>query len=292
MKKSVVFLSYIIGVLFLVSGLSKVINVLGFQNLIAQYGFPSLSFLGPFIVLAEITLGVAFVLNIKTRLAAILSSIMLILFSAAYVYGNLSHGITDCGCFGNIIKTESATLVYVRNLLLIGITVFIFCNTKDENYQDIPSWKKSILLTVLLPSIFIAGMTSRMFPPKRQMHPFINKTINQTLLKDYAVQSKEKELLMFISYGCPHCMNSIENFKAYKENNAVDTTLCYVITNIENVDNDSVNKTFTSHFPDVAFTEINNIEFVSAFPTAFYIENDTIREVIIGELPSPFVLFR
>ena len=94
-----------------------------------------------------------------------------------------------------------------------------------------------------------------------------------------------------MSYSCNHCINSIENYKAYTENNVVDTTLCYVLVNSENPNIDSLRNAFRSHYPNLQYTETSQgIDFISAFPTAFYIENDTIKEVIIGELPSPFVL--
>lgn len=292
MKKIVDIISIITGLVFLISGLSKIVDVFGFQNLIAQYGFPSLHILAPFIVIAEISVGCALLLHIKKRLSALLSLIMLVSFTAAYTYGNVTHGITDCGCFGNFIKTESPALVYIRNVLLIGASLFVFINTKSGKNKDIPSWKKSILLTILLPSIFLSGMTSRILPNKTQEHPYQNKPLQETTLKDYAISSKNKELILFISYGCPHCINSIENFKSYKEQNSVDTTLCYVLNDKENALNDSLKIAFTNHFPNVVFSEINpNLDFISAYPTAFYIEKDTIKQVIVGELPSPFVFF-
>ena len=291
MKKASSILIYIIGILFLISGLSKLVNVLSFQNLIAQYGFPSLHFLAPFIVIAEITLGCTLLLHIKTRLVALLSLIMLVFFTAAYTYGNVFHGITDCGCFGNFIKTESTTIVYIRNLLLISASFYVVINTEPENYNDIPSWKKSILLTVLLPSVFISGMTSMVLPHKKQENSYQNKPLYETPLKDYAIPTKKKELLFFMSFSCPHCINSVENFKSYKETRTVDTALCYVLTNKENQHDDSLRKSFINHFPDICISEIDsNFDFISAYPTAFYIENDTIRQVVVGELPSPFVL--
>lgn len=291
MKKIIDIISIITGFVFLISGLSKIVNVFVFQNLIAEYGFPSLHVLAPFIVIAEITLGGALLLRIKTHLSALLSLVLLAFFTAAYTYGNISHGITDCGCFGNLIKTESPTLVYIRNIILIGASFYVFINTKSEEYKDIPSWRKSILLTILLPSIFISGMTSRILPHKKQEHPYQNKPLSKTTLIDYAFPKKHNELVFFISYSCPHCLNSIENFKSYQEQKAVDTTLCYVLRNKNNPQNDSLRETFINRFPDVIFSETDsNIDFVSAYPTAFYIENDTIKQVIVGELPSPFVL--
>lgn len=293
MKKLAIVFQYIIGVLFLISGLSKIVNVISFQNLIGQYGFPSLHFLAPFIVLAEIALGSALVLHIKTRFSAFLSLIMLLLFTIAYTYGYFFHGITDCGCFGKLINTESATVVYIRNLTLIGMSIYVIIKMETEHYSDVPSWKKSIFLTILLPSFFIAGMTSRIFPNKRYEHPFKNKPVNTTWLNDYIVQQKEKELVFFMSYSCNHCINSIENYKAYMENNVVDTTLCYVLVNKDNSNNDSLKAVFNTRYPNFQYTEtVQALDFISAFPTAFYIENDTVKEIIIGELPSPFVLLK
>lgn len=290
MKTLSAIFSYVVAFVFLLSGLSKLTDVLSFQNLIAQYGFPFLHFTAPFIVLAEITLGMTMLLRIDLRLSSILAVILLVLFSAAYTYGHLAHGVNDCGCFGNLIKTDNAVIVLVRNIVLVLMSFVVFHYNSAENGNDMPSWKRSILLTVLFPSVFLSGMTSRIFPNRNYDNPYKDKSLYETSLSNYAVPHKKRELVLFMSYSCNHCINSIENYKSYIENKAVDTALCYVVINKEKPELDSLRFGFKQNFPDIVISETeDDINFVTAYPTAFYIENDTIKKVIVGELPSPFV---
>ena len=73
------------------------------------------------------------------------------------------------------------------------------------------------------------------------------------------------------------------------EHHIVDTSLCYVLVQ-ENLNYDSLKTIFNSRYPELLYNETSQAsDFILALPTAFYIENDTIKEIIIGELPSPFV---
>ena len=49
--------SILVGALFIISGIGKVIDTAGFSNLILQYGLGYLMILSPIIVLFEILLG-------------------------------------------------------------------------------------------------------------------------------------------------------------------------------------------------------------------------------------------
>ena len=64
----------ILGIVFIISGIGKLYNVTGFQYLIIQYGFPSLHYFAPVIVITEIVLGTLLILGVMrkwTSLAAI-----------------------------------------------------------------------------------------------------------------------------------------------------------------------------------------------------------------------------
>ncbi len=72
----------------------------------------------------------------------------------------------------------------------------------------------------------------------------------------------------------------------------VDTTTAYVIVDTSSTEYATSRNRFTNYFPQIKATEIHrdSCDFISSMPTAFYIDNDTIKEVIIGTLISPYTL--
>lgn len=283
-------LSIIIGLVFYVSGMSKLFNVIGFQYLIIQYGFEPFHFLAPFIIIAEIMIGVMLLLQMKIRLVSIVASIVLLIFTSVYAYANIKNGITDCGCFGQISFLNNTPLfTYIRNVILLIMLIWILLN-KDADIET-STWKKTVAFVILVPICFISGMSYKPFAfSQKKQHEFKNKHINDTDINKFVNQDDKSKLVFFFSYDCPHCLNSIENYKSFYENNRVDTTLAYAI--IDNNDkNDSIINVIKSYYSDVNINEINEglVNFVDVYPTSFYIENDTVMEVIYGQLPTSFM---
>lgn len=283
-------LSIIVGIVFYISGMGKLFNVIGFQYLIIQYGLDFLHIFAPFIIILEITIGVLLLLQIKTKKVSILALIILLLFTSAFAYANIKNGITDCGCFGSIsFLNNSPLLTYVRNVVLALMLIWMISNI--DNDAEVEKWKNTVVLIVFVITCFVSGMSYKPFAfSEKRQHKFENKYVNDTDLSNFVSQDDKSKLVFFFSYDCPHCLNSIENYKSFYENNRVDTTLAYAIIS-DNNKNDSIINIIKSYYHDVEIKEINenNIDFISVYPTSFYIENDTIKKVLFGQLPTSFM---
>jgi len=287
-------LNVIVGVVFLFSGLIKVLDVSDFQNLIIQYGLSFFQYLAPIIILLELFLGLALILGIMQKTAAVISICVLLVFTAAYTYGYLVNSVEDCGCFGNLVKS-TPMILYIRNLVLITILVIVIFIDKNALYSVAPvaKWKIIILLSVMLPSIFAAGMTFVVKRNHNDIQPFEGMEVSKTPLKRYVEVDDKRKLVFFMSYQCQHCWNSIENYKAYLENGFVDTTLCYALSYTQS-ESDSVSLYFKKSYPEIRCQEVirDSVSFIEATPTAFFIENNRIVKVVIGMVPSPFLLYK
>jgi len=151
----------IIGCVYILSGIGKVTNVVAFEILIANYGFEHLQILAPFIILGELALGVCLVLWIKPKLMSLLSVILLLIFTTAFVYAHFKNGITDCGCFGMLnLNQQSPIFTYMRNILLIGMSLLVFVKSQKED-QLIENKSVPILFIVFLTFVRIVGIQSR-----------------------------------------------------------------------------------------------------------------------------------
>lgn len=279
------------GLVFLTSGLSKLGNVFFFQQLIVDYGLNHLNILAPFIILFEIFIGALLIFRIHVRAVSFIATIVVIIFTCAYTYAWHWHGITDCGCFGNYMPIKSTPLTtYSRNITLT--ILLILAIIYDDHHKETEKWKVITLGTILLSATFLAGMTYKPLAFVNKSHPYENTAINNTPLNRYnTAQPYESELIMFFTYGCPHCINSMQNFMAWENDNAVDHTTAYVLTDSINMQTDSLKALFCERFPTIHVKEIStdSCNFINAFPTSFLIRHDTIKYIMVGELPSHYL---
>ena len=298
--------SIIIGLLFIISGLGKVIDTTGFSNLINQYGLGYLMILSPLIVVFEILLGLFLLLLINPKFYAMLSFCLLTIFTALFAFAHFKYGVNNCGCFGTLYTNLSPAFSFIRNFILIGMSLIVWIKYPKENkiklgiskrgvgelkLAYITNWKKYLILIVMSITIFTAGFTFRTPYFLRNTHnKFENQNINNTILAKYIKTSPDSTYLVFcFSYTCPHCWNSIENLRQYK------------LTNVANimalgVGNEKDEKVFNNYFkPDfkiknISINEMNKL--TDSYPTSFYISHDTIKRVMKSELSSPFIFKR
>lgn len=273
--------------------MGKLFNVIGFQYLITQYGLNSFHVLAPFIIILEIMIGVLLILQIRVKIVSILASVLLLIFTSAFAYANIRNGITDCGCFGSIsFLDNSPMLTYVRNIVLLSMVIWIIYNTDNDRKAEL--WKNVIAIAVLVTTCFISGMSYKPYAfAKNRQHAFENKSIYDSDLHNFVKSDNKSKLVFFFTYSCPHCLSSMENYKSFYENNTVDTTYAYAIVDENNI-NDSMANVVKSYYSDMIIEEINkeNVTFVKAYPTSFYIENDTVKKVIIGQLPTSLMFHK
>lgn len=122
------FLYYIIAIILLFSGFSKIIDPENFLKVLNI----SLAFLGADLIILvatvlpviEIAIGLMLILNIKVKETLIVTLILFIFFALFSVYGYIAGFDGDCGCFGTGIGSQFGILMIVRNLILVVIAFF------------------------------------------------------------------------------------------------------------------------------------------------------------------------
>jgi uncharacterized membrane protein YphA (DoxX/SURF4 family) len=283
--------SIIIGALFIISGIGKVIDTGGFSNLMFQYGLGFIMILSPLIVLFEILLGLFLILLINPKRYSMISFFLLILFTISFAYAHFKNGINDCGCFGTIQPTSLPPIFsFIRNFILIVMSFILWIKYPKEKIE-IAKWKKNFVLIVMCVSIFISGLTFKtplLFINKTATPKFQNQNIKNTELSKYVKTSSESTYLVFcFSYTCSYCWNSIENLRSFRKTHAVDSLVVFAIGEPKD------RLIFEQNFhPDFAIKDLSVEEMdklTNAYPTAFYVEHDTVKVILQSELPSPFI---
>ncbi|MBT8264439.1 MAG: DoxX family membrane protein [Muriicola sp.] len=127
----------LVGVLFIISGLIKLNDPVGFSFKLEEYFSPSvldIGFLMPyalaiaiFVVIFEVLLGVVLLLGYQKKITIWSLLAMILFFTFLTFYSAYFNKVTDCGCFGDAIKltpwesfTKDIVLLVLILLLILG----------------------------------------------------------------------------------------------------------------------------------------------------------------------------
>ena len=131
MKPLIAISRLLVGVLFILSGLIKANDPIGFSYKLDEYFevlgtpffLPFSLYLSIFICVIEITLGFATLTGYRMKKVAWILLAMILFFTWLTGYSSITGKVTDCGCFGDAIKITPQQSFYkdLILLLLIGI---------------------------------------------------------------------------------------------------------------------------------------------------------------------------
>jgi uncharacterized membrane protein YphA (DoxX/SURF4 family) len=154
-----------VGVLFIISGLIKLNDPVGFSYKLAEYFSEpvfNMPFLVPFslslalfLVIVEVLLGIMLLIGYRPKFTIWSLLLMIVFFTFLTFYSAYYDVVKDCGCFGDALHLtpwESFT----KDIVLLFFILILFANKKLVK----PLFKKSIQNTIaflgLLSCIFLA----------------------------------------------------------------------------------------------------------------------------------------
>ena len=138
MKYIVGFSRIFVGVLFIISGLIKLNDPVGFSFKLEEYfsqGVLDLPFFEPhalaiaiILVIIEVLLGVMLLIAYKPKFTVWSLMVMIVFFTFLTFYSAYFNKVTDCGCFGDAIKltpwesfTKDIVLLVLIIILVLGV---------------------------------------------------------------------------------------------------------------------------------------------------------------------------
>ncbi len=156
MKIAVHICRIIVGILFIISGLIKLNDPVGFSFKLEEYFSPAvldLPFLAPyalalaiFLVILEVVLGVLLLLGYQKKITLWSLLGMIVFFTFLTFYSAYYNKVTDCGCFGDAVKLTPWESFSKDVILLVLILVLIF----GEKYvQPLFRAKTSVAITMV-----------------------------------------------------------------------------------------------------------------------------------------------
>ncbi len=159
MKYLVAISRILVGILFIISGLIKLNDPVGFSFKLEEYFSPSvldIPFLLPLaltislvVVILEVLLGIMLLLGYKRGITVWSLLLMILFFTFLTFYSAYFNKVTDCGCFGDAVKLtpwESFT----KDVVLLIFILILFYGRRHIKTIFSPTITRIILLAGLL----------------------------------------------------------------------------------------------------------------------------------------------
>lgn len=164
-----------VGVLFIISGLIKLNDPVGFSFKLEEYfgeTVLNLPFLAPyalgialFVVIFEVVLGVALLVGSNKKLTMWSLLLMIVFFTFLTFYSAYFNKVTDCGCFGDALKLtpwESFT----KDIVLLFFILILFFNQKYINPIGSKLFRTIVVLTTVIACGFMGWYVLNYLPIK------------------------------------------------------------------------------------------------------------------------------
>lgn len=135
---------YLVGALFIFSGIIKVNDPIGTAIKLEEYFdvfaydiapffewfVPAALFLSILLSVLEVVLGIALIIGFKMPRTSWALLLMIVFFTFLTFYSAYFNKVTDCGCFGDAIKLTPWQSFY-KDIILLVLIVVIFINRKN-----------------------------------------------------------------------------------------------------------------------------------------------------------------
>ncbi|MTI31862.1 BT_3928 family protein [Xanthovirga aplysinae] len=160
---------YLVGALFIFSGLIKINDPVGTAIKLEEYfevfssDFSSLfHYLIPYaltfsviICALEVVLGVALLIRYRPKFTAWILLFLTVFFTFLTFYSAYFNKVTDCGCFGDAIKLTPWQSFY-KDIILLFFVLILFFSRKHFAKKAISFGKEIVMGIAIVANVFIA----------------------------------------------------------------------------------------------------------------------------------------
>lgn len=272
MKISIIIraLSYLVGLIFLFSAFSKILNPGNFELVIVDKGILTnrylISLIVRIIIGFEIGLGILFFQPFSLKKIIIPLTIVFLIVMTIYLVVLMILGVNDndCGCFGNLVKMNIWQSI-VKNIFLLSLTYFIFKKTeRTENKPMIPFviFPLAIIISFLI--IPMKPLNTNIFEKYNKFYIYKPYKNDEYILED--LRYGERLIAIFTS-TCEHCKQTAIELKELSDDHVIPPVFILLYSS------DSLS---TIEFYN--FTRIS-------YP--YHIINDSELFELIGDSPHP-----
>ena len=140
-------LKFLLGIMFLISALSKFITIDTFEIYVYSFGLFPLAFcfvVARLVISLELILGAALISHRHHRLTTLTALLFIVCFIVFLTYAHLVGRTDNCHCFGELMAFGPVQSI-MKNAMIVLALLFVFKFAPDEWY---PKWR--LVLSVYL----------------------------------------------------------------------------------------------------------------------------------------------
>lgn len=280
---------FLVGLVFLLSGLLKAIDTTSFSDLISEYGALWFGFAAPIVIFIEIFLGIMLIFDFYSKHISWATAIFLLVVSSIYLYGILVHSITNCGCFGPLTWLNSKPwLTFIRNGILVAMLLPTLILPQEKSPSiTIPAVVFMAVIAVIV--MFMCGFSMRGAKCLQKQNTFHPIALDESPLSECITTHSDSTYLIFaFSYSCPYCLNSIGNVNQYVPMGMADRVIGLAVE--DSVTRERFNRLFETDFEIHEISAMQMYRLSNTMPTTYLIRHDTIISQYTGMVVSPALL--
>lgn len=172
MKILTKFSRFLVGILFIISGLVKLNDPIGTAIKLEEYfevfsvdfhpAFQNLTSISLLIAVAmivlEVVLGVAVLLKYQMKITTWLLLLLIVFFTFLTFYSAYFNKVTDCGCFGDALKLTPWTS-FTKDVILLGFIIILFVNRNAITSCYQPLTGNVVMALTFLFTFYVAYFT-------------------------------------------------------------------------------------------------------------------------------------
>ena len=285
MRRPVIILRVVLGTIFIISGMMKVLDARSFMDTLPLYHLPDWFIpLGALVPPVEVAIGVALIAGTALRITTLATLGLLAAFCVMLVVGIAGGELNTCGCFGPALE-QSPQSALLRNLMLMLLAGIIWYYHRGSR-TIWRSWQVGLGAALLLVLGTVTGYTihaPRLDPSLAKVGEFFPDEGFGRL----APELTGRQLVYVFAVDSPECWDAVANVKAL----AADAT--YVVFGLTDSDPHEIGW-FANEF-DINFKvySYNPELFGPSFrtwPTLYYLEDGLIIGKIEDHVPVPRTL--
>ena len=226
MNKFKFILPYLLGVVFIASGLAKLISVDFFEQFLYSFKILNLDFaiiLARLIIGFELIIGLLFLLRIYIKPVSYITLALLFVFTGFIVFLEINKSTDDCYCFGTLFQLSN-TLSIIKNILLSIIVILIL----RTDFEETLKFRKSKLIISILTGIglsFGVYFPNALFGAKSEVaycKPCFEKFILSNQL------STKKIVICYFSNRCKYCQLAAKRISVISQKARNQKDILYV----------------------------------------------------------------
>lgn len=145
---------YLVGALFIFSGVTKAINPFGLSIQFAEYftamGLDSMQPLAPFcavfLPVGEMVLGLLVVMGYYRRWVGWIALGVMSFFTVLTLWIMVTSPVKDCGCFGDLLLISNTATFFKNLIFMIPTVALVVCRSGAKSRRG---WREVVLLTMV-----------------------------------------------------------------------------------------------------------------------------------------------